>query len=1014
MKLKVDKMSRWLLALLAVAFCNFAIAQTTVTGTVTDAETGETLIGANILVVGTSTGTITDFDGTYSLNVPAGATQLEFSYTGYASQTIDIAGRTTIDVAMSAGELLDEVVVVGYGTTTQREVTSAVASIKAEDFNAGNVNDPATLIQGKVAGLSISNVGNDPNGNPAIRLRGLSSFGANTSPLIVIDGVIGADLQTVDPNDIESIDVLKDGSAAAIYGVRASAGVILITTKRGRDGQARLNYRGYVTTESIAAQPETASRDEYVRLVGSSLDYGANTDWVDEVTRTGISNVHNLSIDGGNSGTTYRASVNYRDIQGIGVESGFQQLNGRLSLTQKAINDRLTLKADVTATDRDASYGFNEAFRYAITYNPTAPVMVDEAGANVPAGIRDESNRIFGGYFQSPNFDYFNPKAILDLNDNVGEERSMIVSFRADYELMDGLTVAANYSRQSEDGTFREFYSREDYLRGGAAGDATLKGRARQFSETRNTELFEATVNYENQFGGTGLKLLGGYSYQTFDNQNFFIEGRGLPSNAFEFNNLGVLNDVALGQVQNGSFQENYKVIGFFGRAQLDFNDLIFLSASLRYDGTSRNGDEKWGLFPAVSLGVDLKEALDVAAFDALKFRAGYGVTGSLPGSSYLSLQRFAVANQFPVNGGWIPAIGPVNNPNANLVFERKGELDIGVDFALLDYRLTGTIDYYRRDTRDLLFNAKVPSPPFLFPDLLVNLNQVSLVNSGLELSVGYLMDKGNFSWEPRLVFSTFSTTLEEVTGEDAQFNFGEGGQIFPPASSPGAPGQNDDPMVRIAIGEAVGQLFTREVDMDATMESGQFTYVDRNGDGNINQADYYEAGNGLPNFSLGFNNTFRFGQWDANVFFRGDFGHDLFNMYRNFYEPVQNVTARPIENLVQTEYFLENVGGGLAHSDYYIEDASFLALDNATIGYTFDMGEGSAFNNIRVYLTGQNLFYITNYTGVDPNVRYADPGPTDNGGRINLNPDPLVIGIDRRNNYFRTRSFTFGVNVGF
>ena len=352
MKLKFDYFTRCLLLLLvATGMSSLAMAQRTIKGTVTDAQSGDALIGANILVLGTSSGTITDIDGTYELQVPEGTTQIEFTYTGYASQRITLGAGNVYDVALSAGALLDEVVVVGYGTTTRKEVTSAVSSVKAEDFNQGQVNDPLQLVQGKVAGLQISQPGSDPNGEATVRLRGLSTLGANTEPLVVIDGVIGASLQTVDPNDIASIDVLKDGSAAAIYGSRASSGVILITTKRGVGGKTAVDYNGYVTMEAIARQVQSTDASEFLSLreqayrhfnpnasdadvssFVSGLNKGANTNWMDEVTQTAISHVHNLSMSGGVGQTTYRAAFNYRDIEGIGINSGFNQLNGRLNL----------------------------------------------------------------------------------------------------------------------------------------------------------------------------------------------------------------------------------------------------------------------------------------------------------------------------------------------------------------------------------------------------------------------------------------------------------------------------------------------------------------------------------------------------------------------------------------------------------------------------------------------------------------------------------------------------------
>ncbi|GAB4405627.1 MAG: TonB-dependent receptor [Bacteroidia bacterium] len=984
---------------LLLAVCGGISAQT-VTGRVTSSRDGEPLVGATVLVKGTTSGAFTGEDGEYALRAASDAV-LVFSFVGHERQEIAVGGQTQINVELVATEAtLEEVVVTGYGTQKAREVTSAITSVRAEDFNAGNVNDPAQLIQGKVAGLSISRPGGDPNGGFAIRLRGLSSLGQNTSPLIVIDGVIGASLQTVDPNDIASIDVLKDGSAAAIYGTRASAGVILITTKKGLAGKSTFNYNGYVTAEQIARSVPVADKAEFIALGGA--DYGGNTNWIEEVTRTGISHTHNLSMSGGAGNTSYRAAINFRDIDGVGIASGFQQLNGRLNLTQTAFNDKLKITFDVVGTERDATYGFAEGFRYAATYAPSAPVFSD-----LP------SNERFGGYFQLENFDYFNPVAIVEQNQNIGEDKRLLFSLRGDYEIIEGLKASLFYSSQRENDLRAQFYSRESYWRGGAAGER--KGNAARSTDDRNTKLFEATLNYNKQFDNFGLDVLGGYSYQDNFFQGFGASGSGLPSDAYTFNNLGTATDFANGQGNVYSYANDYQVIGFFGRARIDINNTYYLMASVRQEGSTRFGEgNKWGTFPAVSAGVQLSNLISVSWIDELKLRAGYGITGALPGNSYLSLQRFGVANQFLFNGGFTPAIGPVNNANPLLAWETKGELDLGVDFQFFNYKLSGSIDYYNRATRDLLFNADVSVPPFVFSTALVNLNNVVLRNSGVEASIGYKFGNGgNFSYEPRALFSTYRTVLDTLAGVQADFPFGSGGVYYDFVTSPGAPGLNNNPTVRVAIGEPIGQLWGPQVNVAASEEGKSFVYEDVDGDGTVEISshtadDNAVLGNGLPDFSIGFNNSFVIGKLDINFFFRGDFGHSLANMYRVFYEPLG---ARDIENKVVTDKFI-NMNNAPIFNSYYVEDASYIALDNASIGYSLKI-KGY---DLRLYANGQNLFYITGYTGVDPNVRFADPGDADNGGAParQFNPSPLAPGLDRRNTYFRTRSFTLGVNFNF
>jgi len=859
MKLITNHIIRGCLFVMLVLVTGVLAAQTQVTGTITDAENGDPLIGASILITGTSSGTVTDFDGNFSLEVPANAETLTVSYTGYATQTVPVAGQSVINIQLGAGELLEEVVVVGYGTVTQKQVTSAVTTIDAEDFQAGNINDPTQLIQGKVAGLTITKVGGDVNGSSTIRLRGLSSFGANSSPLVIIDGVVGANLNTVDPADIESVNVLKDGSAAAIYGIQASAGVIIVTTKRGRDGQGQFAYRGYVSAENIARAPEVAGREDYLStisraadrrrevfpdqtnlLTGDAIraqqDFGADTDWIDEVTKTGISHVHNLSYSGGQGGMTYRASVNYRDIQGIGTgNDGFNQINGRLSVTQRALNDRLSISLDVTSTDRRADFFNDNAFRYAALYNPTAPTRVDGDFqlADRFSGIESQSIESFGGYFESINFDYFNPLAIAEQTRTERQQLNTIYSLRTSFDVTDDLQLNVNYSRSREAAIQSFFASRESYFAGRAEGGEQLKGEAAKQTNNDRNNLFEITGTYNLDLGGNDLELLAGYSWQEFDFQGFGGGGSGISSNAFGFDNLGGIADLDLpGETGLFSFRNGYRVIGFFGRARMSIGSAYNVTASIRRDGTSRNApDNQWDIFPAISASADLVDALDISGPDQLKLRVGYGITGSLPGGNNDFLQLFGNGAVAPFNGSFVSTIQPTTNPNPLLRFEKKGEFNAGVDFAFADYRLTGTFDFYTRTTRDLLFNANVASPPFLFPSVQANLNNVDLVNTGVELSLGYQFGDGEkFSYEPRLVFSTFSTKLED-NGENPDFPFGDGGSLTIFSSSPGSPGQNDDPITRVVIGNDFGDIYGRQLDVAASQAAGEYVYINQNGD---------------------------------------------------------------------------------------------------------------------------------------------------------------------------------------
>ncbi len=987
-----------LLILVYVSALGVTLAQDrSISGTVTDAETGEGIPGANVVIKGTSTGTITDFNGEYKLNAPDGTT-LVFTYVGYATSEVEVGARSVVDVQLGLDvQALEEIVVVGYGTQEKKEITSAVSSVKEEDFNKGTVNDPAQLLAGKVPGLNVTRAGGDPNGGFNIRLRGVSTVGANSEPLVVIDGVIGGSLSTVDPNDIASIDVLKDGSAAAIYGTRGSSGVILITTKTGKEGKVQVDYNASIAVENVANTVDNMNASEYTSQPGSR-DLGGDTDWIDEVTETGVTQVHNLSMSGGTSSTSYRASVNLRDADGIGINSGFTQLNARLNLSQKAFDDKLTLSLNLSTTTKEAQFGFEESFRYGVISNPTMPVRIDQNGN----GLTEQ-----GGYAQRDIFDYFNPVAIAEQNINDGRDTRLLASIRADYYLLDNLKVGVFYSAQTENELRGEYYSKDSRFRG-----ANRNGIALRTTEYDYNELFELTANYDQTFGNTDFAFLGGYSYQDFEDEGFGMLGGNFLTDAFTYNNMGAALDFANGLGGVGSYRNTSKLIAFFGRANFNIDGTYFISASARYEGSSRFGDNnKWGLFPAVSAGVTLSNLFDISGVDNLKLRASYGRTGNIPADPYQSLQRYGPTGNFLQNGSYGPSYGPQSNANPDLAWETKDEIDIGLDFAALNGRLTGTFDWYTRTTKDLLLDVNVPVPPNLFNTTLINIGE--LKNNGVELALNFAaVNNSNFSWTPGVNFATFNTEVVSLTSGD--LSFGEGGQLF--RAPMGAPGQNDTRLVRVREGDQLGQLWGAVqigINDDGTPE-----FADLDGDGSFCNCDddRQVIGDGLPSFTIGINNSFTFGNFDLNFFLRGAMGHDLINTYRGFYENLDPTTVGNY-NVVNTENFDPNVTAARVNS-IHVEDASFLRLDNMTLGYNVALNPGSAFRRLRLFISGQNLFTITGYTGVDPEVRYTDPGPNDNGGGFGINfdddEDPLSPGIERRDTYFTTRILTFGLNLGF
>jgi len=975
-----------LLLLLALVLNSAVFAQTTVQGKVTD-NTGQALPGVSVLVKETTTGTSTDVNGAFSIVVTKSNAILVFSYVGYPIQEIEVGNKTTINVSLSpAAGQLNEVVVIGYGTQKRKEVTSAVTTVNAEQFNKGNISDVAQLLQGKVAGLSISRPGGNPNGGFTIRLRGLSTLGANTAPLIVVDGQVGADINTVDPNDIQSMDILKDAASGAIYGTRASSGVIIITTKKG--GRVPVvTYNGSVTSEVPGEFTPHMSAAEFKAAGGKDL--GSTTDWNKEITRTAISHIHNLSFSGGTgNGTTYSASVNYRDAQGVAIRTGFNQLNGHFGLSQKALKDKLTFTLDATFTRRTSEFGFDRAFQYATIFNPTAPLHTTDAPG--PGGL----NLTGSGYVEQNFVEYANPLAVLEQNTNSGILKRMNINGSASYEIMRGLKFLVRYAQQTFS-NYRWAYlpktSFDTRLLAGGSG-FTKNGLAQQQDDEGYTRLYENTLSYDRKiFGNLNLAAIAGYSYQSFSNNGLYVRAGDFLSDV-NADNIFNAGDIKNGKAVISSYKNGSRLIAFFGRLNLNYNDLAFLSASLRREGSTTFGENnKWGMFPAVSAGLDISRLTEIPQVNSLKLRASYGITGALPPGPYLSQILYGpTGSSFLYNGVYIPSYRPTQNENPDLKWERKAEFDIGLDFALLNNRLTGSFDYYNRKTSDLLFNATVPVPPN--PTDRKWLNIGTLENKGVELLLGYDIFKNKtFNWNTSVNFSTFNIKLAKLNAELA-------GTVIA-ASNLGSPGQEQTQITRALEGEKIGIIWGPVY--KGVNAHGHFLFDD--GTGKTDTIGNYKTkiGNGLPKFELGWTNTFRYKNFDFSFFLRGSFGHDIVNTYRAFFE---NSTPTNIAsyNVVTTKFFDPNLKSQPTFSSLYVEKGSFVKLDNATLGYDFNFKNGGAIKGLRAFINGQNLFVITDYTGIDPEVRYSY------GGNI------LAPGVDARDTWVRTRSFTLGANLKF
>ncbi|MFN8342607.1 MAG: SusC/RagA family TonB-linked outer membrane protein [Cyclobacteriaceae bacterium] len=976
-----------------------------VSGRVTASDDNSALPGVNILEKGTSNGTVTDSDGNFRISVGSNAT-LIFSFVGYTTQEVAVGAQSTINVALAPDvTALSEIVVVGYGSQEKKEVTSAVVTLKTESFNKGNINDPSQLLQGKIAGVSVSKPGSDPTEGFAVRLRGVTSVG-QTSPLYVIDGVIGASIQSVDPNDIASIDVLKDGSAAAIYGTRGSAGVILITTKKGKSGKTSVDVNSYLAIDQIAKKVPVLSGSAWKQLPGA-IDKGSDTDWLSQVTQTGVTKVTNLGVSGGQGNTSYRFSLNYRDVEGILKNNGLNSVNARFSLQQSALNNKLRLSFDLANTSRKSNYSFQEALRYAAIYNPTSPVY-DASGANPTTG---------SPYTESVLFDNFNPVAIINQNINEGRRNIINLSAKAEYDFLPGLTGVVTYALQRESELTGQYYSKTSYFRGW-----NRNGLAYRNDNQASFQVLETYLNYNKQVNDLNVQATAGYSYSVRNSEGFGAQAGNFLSDALGYNQLGNSQDLVLptsgnnarkaSPVMTSYASSDQLVVGFFGRANLNFKETYLLSGSIRHEGSNMFGkDNKWGDFYAGSGAVVLSNLFSIPMVNSLKARVGYGLTGALPPTYGASQLQFVQSNNFNyANGVLIPVATTNIAPNPNLKWETKGEVNLGLDFGMFNNKLTGTIDLYDKTAKDFIMLRPVDASQNVASQEYLNVGKIE--TKGVEVSLTYnVIQTGDFSWSTTVIGSTRKSILKSLfAGVETSAGLPELN------AGMGAPGQNNTyPISNIAgqqVGTIYGPKFTGTVDASGSplMESADgtpklFKDLDR-------AKDYHILGHGLPQAELGWSNALTYKSWDFNVFFRSSLGHSLVNSWRAFYEPIVPGQINSY-NRVDTKYSRSDIKDA-QFSSYYVEKANFLKLDNATLGYNFKVNPSSGISRLRLYVSGNNLFVITNYTGVDPEARLEDKASSDNGGFTSSTANPLAPGIDRRSNYFRARTFTFGVNLTF
>lgn len=982
-------MKHLFLLLTLLSFSLTALAQQKVTGKVKDSS-GEPVIGASVVVKGNNTmGTITDFDGNFMLDVPAKSV-LVISYIGYVTQEVPTAGKNSLEIVLKEDtKTLDEVVVIGYGTQRKGDVTSSVASVKADNFVKGAVKDVGQLIQGKVAGLAITNPNGDPTGSTQIRLRGTNTIGgANTAPLVLIDGIPG-ELGTVAPEDVESVDVLKDGSAAAIYGTRGTNGVILITTKQAKGVDInQVEYNGYVSTSLIAKKLDMLNADEF-RTLYPDQDHGADTDWIDEISRTPVSHVHNLSLMGGNSKTNYIANLNYASRQGIMKKSDFESFQGRIEVTHRMFDDKLKLKFGLfgkkNQMESTTSGGSFRGWVYgqATRRNPTDPVRNEDGTWNENVS----------------KFEYENPLALLYEAEGNVKKTQLRYNGNIVYNPIKDLTLSAvfSYIRDNMNRGYGETLNHISALRDGLAGWSSVG------AYTKMEKLMELTAQYNKEIGAHKFSVLGGYSYNETDFEELWIDNYGFQDDYFGgWHNIGIGSALKDGKANIGSKKTPTNLIGFFGRATYSFKNRYLLMGALRYEGASQlwGTDNAWGLFPSISVGWRITEEAfmkNQKIFDDLKLRVGYGVTGSQPKDPFLGVAMLKYGSYAFVNGNWVQTIVPASNPNPDLKWEEKKETNIGLDFVSWGGRLSGSIDYYNRDVDGLIYEYGVPTPPNLYNKTMANGG--TMRNRGVEVLVTVVpVQNKDFEWSTTGTFSLNSNKLISLSGSifKSDYDYFNTGTVE-------YSGQVADSH-RVQVGESIGNFYGfKVVDVDS---EGRWIYEDRNGE-LVNYKDFTHApedkhviGNGLPKWYAGWNNTLRCKNFDLNVTMRGAFGFQIINGGRMNYENVKNSRfenrLKSVNDLVFGKHTLSPEVEPEFNS-YYVEDGDYWKIDNITLGYSFGQ-VGKYIKSLRIYGSVLNALTITGYKGIDPEV----------------STDGLTPGYDTRDRYPSVRSFTFGVNVKF
>ena len=972
-----------LIVLFAVAgHTAFAQAQYTVKSKVLD-EQKSPLPGATVLEVGTYNGVTTDANGNFTLKVASENSIVKITFVGYKSVElpVKVIGSSVL-LAQEAADL-QEVVVVGYGTQRKKDVTGAVASINKDNLNKGATTSPLQQIAGKAAGVVITQTGSEPGSNPNIRIRGITSLIGGSNPLVVIDGVQGNIdfLNQLPPNEIETIDILKDASSTAIYGSRGAAGVILVTTKKSKMGTSQVEFSSTVSLDMISKKLDIMSADQWRAQreawgVPVSTDHGSDTDWYGLMTQNGSTQNYGLAIGGGTKDFNYRASGSAILQNGIVINSKNKNYIGRIQATQNALNDKLVITANLSSglTNNIGSPG--SIGRASFTSN-----LISNTYVSRPTDPVLNTN---GTYFTDPNvFQYINPYAVAQTVVNEQIVNNLFGSLKTDLEIVKGLKASWFGSWRKLDGNSGYYLPEVSTV----ASAIDQHGIANINNWHEDEKLTDLSLNYKSTFGKHTLDAIAVYEWQRQTYNGNFTQMKGFINDITTFNALqnGDFSKIVSGDIN--SYKNDRTTVSFLGRVNYGFMDRYLLTLSIRRDGSSVFGENhKWGNFPSASVAWKLSEEnfmKGLTFVNDLKLRVGYGVTGNQQGLyPQNSLQLVGSAGQTYFSGSQITNFVIIQNANADLGWESRAQTNIGLDFSLFKNRLSGSVDVYTATTKNLLFNYTVPQPPYPYGSIVANVG--SLLNEGIDVNLnGNIIKTNDFSFSMNGNLSLLRNEILELSGSINGV----------PLNTDYVPWGINSYLIK---GQPIGTF--NILQHAGKTESNEETVVDRNTDDVIDAGsqspDRVIEGSALPKYTYAFSPVFAYKQFDLSMLFRGSGGNKIYNSIRSSFSYFENLgKSNMLNSAVPLGLFTSKYA-----SDLWLEDGSFLRWDNLTLGYRFNTKKLKYISNLRFSLTATNLALFTKYTGLDPELNVNGANGFGSDGGI----------------YPRTTSIAFGLNVTF